>query len=49
MNDKEMLEFVNIGVAMGNAKEKLKFIADDITDTHDNNGIYNSFKKYALI
>lgn len=49
MNDKEMLEFVNIGVAMGNAKEKLKFIADDITDTHDNNGIYNSFKKYGLI
>lgn len=49
MNDKEMLEFVNIGVAMGNAKEALKSIADDITDTHDNNGIYNSFKKYGLI
>ena len=49
INDKEMLEFVNIGVAMGNAKEELKAIADDITDIHDNDGIYNSFKKYGLI
>ena len=49
INDKEMLEFVNIGVAMGNAKEELKAIADDITDIHDNDGIYNSFKKHGLI
>lgn len=49
INDKEMLEFVNVGVAMGNAKEELKAIADDITDIHDNDGIYNSFKKYGLI
>lgn len=49
INDKEMLEFVNVGVAMGNAKEELKIIADDITDIHDNDGIYNSFKKYGLI
>lgn len=49
INDAEMIEFVNIGVAMGNAKEELKNIADDVTDTHDENGIYNSFKKYKLI
>ena len=49
INDKEMLEFVYVGVAMGNAKEELKIIADDITDIHDNDGIYNSFKKYGLI
>ena len=49
INDKEMLEFVNTGVAMGNAKEELKAIADDITDIHDNDGIYNSFKKHGLI
>lgn len=49
MNDAEMLEFVNVGVAMGNAKDELKKLADDITDTHDENGIYNSFKKYKLI
>ena len=49
MNDAEMIEFVKVGVAMGNAKEELKNIADDVTDTHDENGIYNSFKKYELI
>ena len=40
---------VKVGVAMGNAKDELKIIANDITDTHDENGIYNSFKKYELI
>jgi len=49
MNDAEMLEFVRVGVAMGNAKDELKRIADDVTDTHDENGIFNSFKKYGLI
>lgn len=49
INDSEMLSFVKYGVAMGNAKEALKAIADDITDTPDENGIYNSFKKYGLI
>ncbi|MFS0778257.1 HAD family hydrolase [Neobacillus sp. 3P2-tot-E-2] len=49
LNDLEMLEFVQHGIAMGNAKEEVKKAADDITDTHDNNGIYNSFKKYGLI
>lgn len=49
INDTEMLEFVKVGVAMGNAKDELKIIADDVTDTHDENGIYNSFKKYKLI
>ncbi len=49
LNDIEMLEYVNIGVAMGNAKEKLKEIADDITGTPDEDGIYNSFLKYKII
>lgn len=49
INDTEMLEFVKVGIAMGNAKEELKKIANDITDTHDEDGIYNSFKKYRLI
>lgn len=49
MNDAEMLEFCAVGIAMGNAKADLKKIADDITDSVDNDGIYNSFKKYQLI
>lgn len=49
INDAEMIEYVNIGVAMGNAKEELKKVADDVTDAHDEDGIYNSFKKYKII
>lgn len=49
MNDIEMLEFVKHGIAMDNAKEAVKKVADDITDTPINDGIYKSFKKYGLI
>ncbi|MEN1990098.1 Cof-type HAD-IIB family hydrolase [Paenibacillus hubeiensis] len=49
MNDAEMLEFCSVGIAMGNAKPGLKEIADDITNTLDNDGLYNSFVKYGLI
>ena len=49
MNDAEMFEFCALGIAMGNAKPGLKEIADEITDTHDEGGIYNSFKKHSLI
>lgn len=49
LNDLEMLEYCNIGIAMGNAKQGLKDMADDITDSHDDNGIYNAFVKYNLI
>ncbi|MMZ64871.1 Sugar phosphatase YidA [compost metagenome] len=49
MNDAEMLEFCSVGIAMGNAKPGLKEIADDITDTLENDGLYNSFAKYGLI
>lgn len=48
-NDIEMLEYVQVGVAMGNAKDEVKKIADDVTTSHDEDGIYNSFKKYKLI
>lgn len=49
MNDAEMIEYVGIGVAMGDAREGLKAIADDITGTADEDGIYNSFVKYGLV
>ena len=49
LNDLEMLEFVHHGIAMGNAHESVKKVADEVTDSHDENGIYNSFKKYGLI
>lgn len=49
LNDLEMIEYVEHGIAMGNAKEALKKMADDVTDSHNDNGIFNSFKKYGLI
>lgn len=34
VNDKEMIEFAGIGIAMGNAPEEVKAIADYKTDTN---------------
>ena len=48
-NDRDMFEFVNTSVAMGNAKEELKKCATYITDDIDNDGIYNALKFYHLI
>ncbi|WP_088816133.1 MULTISPECIES: Cof-type HAD-IIB family hydrolase [Listeria] len=48
MNDFEMLQFVNYGVAMGNAKQELKNIADFVTGTPDEDGIANFFKQHGL-
>lgn len=44
-NDIEMLNFVGTGVAMGNAPDHVKAEADMVTDTNDNDGVYNVLKK----
>lgn len=49
MNDAQMLECVHTGIAMGNAKEGLKAIADYITTDLMDDGIYNAFKHFGLI
>jgi Cof subfamily protein (haloacid dehalogenase superfamily) len=48
-NDVEMLEFAQIGIAMGNASKELKQHADEVTNTISENGVYNSFLKHKLI
>lgn len=48
-NDVQMLSHVAIAVAMGNANEDVKKIADYVTDSVDENGIRNAMKKYKLI
>lgn len=48
-NDICMLEHTAIGIAMGNANEKVKACADFITDHIDNNGVYNALKHYGII
>lgn len=49
MNDMEILKGAGIGVAMGNAHEKLKEIADFITDDIDKDGVYKACVKLGLI
>lgn len=48
-NDMEMIEYAGMGVAMGNGREELRKIADYVTDSVDNHGIYNACKKFGLI
>ena len=48
-NDVDMLRFTGIGVAMGNATEEPKAVADYITDDVDHNGIWNALKHFDII
>lgn len=49
LNDLEMMQAVGIGVAMGNAHEDLKAVAQFVTDHIEENGIANFLKKAGLI
>lgn len=49
MNDYDMLQYCEVGIAMGNAHEKLKTIADFVTDDIEEDGFYKAFDKYQLI
>lgn len=48
INDIEMLQYAGIGIAMGNAVPELKAVADDVTETNNNDGIAISLHKYIL-
>ena len=48
MNDAEMLRYVAHGIAMGNAKEGLKAIADEVTESQTEDGIANAMKRHGL-
>ena len=47
--DAGMVKRCGTGVAMGNASEALKAVADFVTDSVEADGIYNAFKKFDLI
>ena len=49
MNDVEMLQTVDVGIAMGNAKQGLKDLADYVTTDILEDGIYHAFEKYGLL
>ena len=48
-NDLDMIAYVKTGIVMGNGSDNMKKIADYITDSVDNNGIYNAVRHYGLI
>lgn len=48
-NDIQMLEYVNVGIAMGNAGDDVKAVADYITDSVDDNGVANALRHFGLI
>lgn len=48
-NDMEMLEYAGIGVAMGNALDEVKAVADYVTTDVDHDGIANALRHFELI
>jgi Cof subfamily protein (haloacid dehalogenase superfamily) len=47
-NDHHMLEFAGLGIAMGNAMENTKAIADHITLSNDEDGVAVAIEKFAF-
>ena len=48
-NDVDMLETVGIGVAMGNAGDKVKAVANEVCGSVDEDGVYHYLKAKGLI
>jgi Cof subfamily protein (haloacid dehalogenase superfamily) len=49
LNDYQMIDEVGFGIAMGNAHEDIKEIADYVTDDVDKDGVYKALKHFNLI
>lgn len=48
-NDIAMLEHAGIGIAMGNAEDNVKQYADYVTDSVDENGVFNALRHFNII
>ncbi len=48
-NDLTMLQYVGVGIAMGNAADKVKAVADFVTSSVEEDGIYKGLEDYGLI
>ena len=44
-----MLQYCETGIAMGNATENLKAVADYVTNDVTEDGIFNAFTHFGLI
>lgn len=47
-NDVEMIQFAGLGVAMGNAPEDIKALANHVTDTNMNDGVAKVVEEFIL-
>lgn len=47
-NDLHMIEYAGLGIAMGNAFDSVKKIANYITDTNENDGVAKAIEKFIL-
>ena len=47
-NDKTMVEYAGVGVAMGNAQQVVKDVADYVTASCDEDGLVEVIKKFVL-
>lgn len=47
-NDRHMIEFAGLGVAMSNARDSIKEIANYITDSNDNHGVAKVISEFIL-
>lgn len=47
-NDYPMLEYAGLGVAMGNASERVKKVAQAVTATNDEDGVAKAIERYVL-
>lgn len=48
-NDLSMIEFAGLGVAMGNAPDDIKEIADLVTETNMNDGVAKVVEEFILL
>lgn len=48
-NDMEMLQFAGVGVAMGNANDEVKAVADYVTDDVDHDGVMNALRHFGIL
>jgi hypothetical protein len=48
-NDVEMLRFAGTGVAMGNAPERVRAVADYVTDSVDEDGVLHALQHFGLV
>nr|WP_243425526.1 Cof-type HAD-IIB family hydrolase [Clostridium paridis] len=48
LNDFEMIEYAGLGVAMGNARDEIKNIANYITKSNDEDGVAYALEKFII-